>query len=415
MSAARPLALGLLAALCVGRPAAARADEQGEEAPLGEKVPTISDFWKRSPTKAQDRALERRFYDALSKLRQGMGSGDRRLVINRTSVRLGHLILSVLLTQQPRSVRFWYWYGYSAMLLQQPDVMIRAWTRVWKLNPYHWDTPNMAFELGIAYAKRGQYAESMAVYRKGMPATHHLQTRGIMASNGAESVMALGKLSQAVALYRKSLRLRPRTNSAAWWGLMVAYDRMGRTAAADRALRQGLLLDPLLQGLTGQGVFFVPQGDVHNYLALVYEGQGRIRDALRQWNRFLLAQPARRWSKRAREHRDRLQQIVARFVPVVRLVATRPHRAHPTAAQLVPLLQACYSRRARAKPVPEGQLPIFLTLQNRRVVALRFGWSPRPVYDHALRRCIRQRLQNRRIPAAARARIVAVFQLELSP
>jgi hypothetical protein len=107
---------------------------------------------------------------------------------------------------------------------------------------------------------------------------------------------------------------------------------------------------------------------------------------------------------------------MAQWKPRVYLLAVRPFNQGPVAARLAAPLLACYQQRARqVKTVPQGRLPLFLTLRNQRVTGLSFGWSPQPLADLALRRCVRQRLQNRRLAGANHAKIVAVFQLELGP
>lgn len=392
----------------------ARGTPLGRRVP-GERQPSIKDFWKRE-TPAQVKKREQRFGRALKLIRQGLSDGVRPKVINPASVQVGHALLGLLSLRNPKKARFWYWYGYASNVLGRSALTIMAWKRVWKLEPDHRFTSSMAFELGIIYAKKRRYAESVVVYRRGMPAAFHLTTRSIMASNCAESLMALGKLRQAVALYRTSLRLRPRSNDAAWWGLMIANDRRGLTAAAERARHQALTLDPNLRGLMGSNVFFVPTGDVHYYLALAYEGQGLIRDALDQWRRYLRARPQTRFRKRVQQHQARLGRIMASWKPRVYLVATRPHSRWSVAAGLVAPIRGCYRRRAKQlKVLPQGRMPLFLTISKQRITALRIGWSPRPVRDAVLRRCVVRRLRNRRLPGTKRARIYAVFQLERGP
>ncbi len=386
-----------------------------DKRPPGERRPSIKDFWKReAPARVNKR--QRRFRRALRLVRQGVSSGIRPRVLNRASVRVGHALLGMLAVRNPKDARYLYWYGYASLLLGKNALTIKAWKQVWKLQPNHWDTSSMAFELGILYAKLGRFAESVAVYRRGMPASFHLTTRGIMASNCGESLMALGKLRQAVAMYRASIRLRPQSNNAAWWGLMIAQDRRGLTAPAEQARQQALTLDPNLRGLVGPGVFFVPRGDVHYYLALAYEGQGRIRDALHQWGRYLKARPQTRWRKRVALHQARLKRAMAQWKPRAYLVTTRPFNQRRRVATLVAPITACYQRRAKQlKVLPQGQLPLFLTLRKQRITAVRIGWTPRPVRDAALRRCILRRLRNRLLTGVKRARIVAVFQLERGP
>lgn len=254
----------------------------------------------------------------------------------------------------PRNARFWYWRGHAAQLARDDRDTLRSWMKVWTLDPNHWSIPDIAFSIGVLLAKRGRYAESVKIYRYGMPRAPRLTTRGIMASNCAESAMAAGDLKLSARLYRESLRLRPRSNNAAWWGLMVALDRQGLTWPSNRAAARALVLDPSLSGLKGPDVFFVPAGDVHYYLALAREAQGRLRLAMRQWTRYLRKQPRSRYASRARDHLRRLGVLVARWKPHTWLVRVIPPSAQPAVVPWPPGWRLATSEGRNESPSPRG-------------------------------------------------------------
>ncbi len=400
-----------LAGLCATSPAAARS----RDAIRGEPRPSLTDFWR--PPSAAKRQAHRRLQDALRLLRRAVGEGRRQQPVTKPALyRRARQMLVALTRAHPDEIRFWYWRGFAAHLTRDEGATLGAWMQVFQRAPYHWSIPDVTFSLGVILAKRGRYAESVKIYRHGMPLSARLSTRGIMASNCAESAMAIGKLRLAEHLYRESLRLRPRANDAAWWGLMVALDRQGLTLAAERAAGRALLLDPQLQGLRGPAVFFVPPGDVHYYLALAREAQGRPKDALRQWRRFVKKRPKSRYVPRAREHLRRLGAIVARYQPRARLVRVVPPRAHQAVARLRPRVARCYRRRAKRKPFPEGPLALMLRLRQGRIRRVSRGWVPSMITDASLERCVRGALRGQRLAVPGQhTRVFVTFYLERAP
>jgi tetratricopeptide (TPR) repeat protein len=389
-------------------------DRRDEGRLRGERSPRLQDFWRR-PGPDKQRAA-RRLDDALGLLRRAVDEDRRRHPITKPGLyRRARQMLVALTRTHPKEVRFWYWRGFAAHLVRDEDATLKAWMQVWRRAPYHWSIPDVAFSLGVILAKRGRFADSVKIYQHGMPLSARLSTRGIMASNCAESAMAIGKLRLAEHLYRESLRLRPRKNDAAWWGLMVALDRQGLTLAAERAARRALLLDPSLQGLQGPSVFFVPPGDVHYYLALAHEAKGDLKEALRQWKRFVRKRPQSRYRSRAREHLRRLKAVVARYKPRASLVRVIPRQAHQQVARLLPRVARCYRRRAKTKPVPEGPVALVLRLRQGRIRRVSRGFVPSMITDAALQRCLRRALRRRRIGIKGHPRIFATFYLERAP
>jgi len=337
-----------------------------ESSPPLASAPTISvsRLWRPRPDRE---ARRQNLREALALLRQALSrkSGrrlQRPMLLLRAMTRLTRLSRVA-----PLDPDVWYWLGWAAMRDQDEQTAIAAWRHLLRIAPNHHAIPDASFSLGVLLAKHGHYSESVRVYQVGMPRAARLSTRSIMASNCAESAMAVGDLALAIHLYNRSLALRPQGNRAAWWGLTVALDRQERTAAADRAARRALLLDPTLQGLTGRGVFFVPPGDVHYYLGMAYEAAGRLQDALAQFLQFLRKLPRSRYAPRGLEHIQRLRAQIRRLHPTVSLQMVIPRRALTLATRLRAQVARCYRRRARRFPVPEGTLPLQLVLRKGRI------------------------------------------------
>lgn len=112
-------------------------------------------------------------------------------------------------------------------------------------------------------------------------------------TNVAEIYMALGRLPEAIEHYRRATEY-PYGGSAnrfgaalVWYGLAVAYDRDGQWASARDAMLRALEIDPDMRALTADGVYFVPEGDVHYYFALGYQVAGQAGRAADRYRAFL--------------------------------------------------------------------------------------------------------------------------------
>src|SRR5262249_61710682 len=91
-----------------------------------------------------------------------------------------------------------------------------------------------------------------------------------------------------------------------WFGLAVPYDRDGQVAKSAEAMRNALDKHRALERLQGDGVFFVPEGDLHYYLALAHEALGDTGLAAQLYGRFVVVCKETRYAARAREHLQEL-------------------------------------------------------------------------------------------------------------
>jgi len=159
----------------------------------------------------------------------------------------------------------------------------------------------IAFLLGVLLTKLSDLEGAVREYRRAARA----DSSPVTLSNAAEALMALERLGEAIALYRRAVAVSP-GYVLAWWGLAVALDRDEQVAAASKAARQALGLDPTMNVLNEDGVFFVPEDDVYYYQAVGDEAAGRTRAAIRNYRRFVAALPASPWVGRAKRHIEEL-------------------------------------------------------------------------------------------------------------
>jgi tetratricopeptide (TPR) repeat protein len=263
------------------------------------------------------------------------------------------------------------------------------------------DARRIPFEEGIILSRLGRWEEALAAYDRALartlvdaPALFPLsvvdeiqrESDGRLHTNAAETLMAVGHLSEAIARYRLADELLPRSapleRKLALVGLAVALDRDGQGGAAEEAMGRVLDLDPLAAALHDDAVFFEPVGDLHYYVALAHETAYRRwsapldRDrALAAWRRYLAAQPTSRYAARARARLERLTAETPRAsVPVARARAVVPdvgsgldqlHRRRPSEIrELVrkneDTFEVCYARVLAHAPTYRADFPIAL-------------------------------------------------------
>jgi len=110
---------------------------------------------------------------------------------------------------------------------------------------------------------------------------------GTTYSNMAETYMMLGRLDEAIAAYRDSLRFRQHTPY--YYGLAVALDRDEQGAQA-RELIVTLgqhAFETFQAEVASGGTFYVPDEEKYYYFALAAEALGHDEPALRYWDRFI--------------------------------------------------------------------------------------------------------------------------------
>lgn len=173
------------------------------------------------------------------------------------------------------------------------------------------DDHMLAFEMGIAYSKLGDFRSAVKEYdrlerilwRKRLSSS----VRGTAHGNAAESLMALGRLDEAIERYRSAVAYE--SDPLLFWGLGVALDRDEQMSKSKDALRKALGADGSgMRHLTRSGVFFVPEGDVHYYRGVGYLAQGKAEEARKSFELFLKEVPKSQWAYRARAHISALKR-----------------------------------------------------------------------------------------------------------
>ena len=198
------------------------------------------------------------------------------------------------------------------------------------------------FSVAIASARLEDREAEDAAYTKALDRAWMRSLRTTIFMNRGESRMMAGRLAEAVADYRESIRLarRPDQASLAWWGLAVALERYGDLPSALDAAGRAWRLFPIALDLPT--VFFVPSYEVHYYRALAAMARARHEknaldaallheEAALYWQRYAdAAAPEDRWVDRARRHAARaLERAEALRAKASKDDKARDRRARP--------------------------------------------------------------------------------------
>jgi tetratricopeptide (TPR) repeat protein len=210
--------------------------------------------------------------------------------------------------------------------------------------------------------------------------------RTVLYSNSAETMMALGRLPQAIERYREA-EATATPGQLEWelaqWGLGVALDRDEQLDKARQAIQRALDFDPTMGYLADDGVFFEPAGDKHYYLALGHEVAGDRDLAIAAWRAFLAEAPSSPYARRARAHLAELKRAPATGLSIdpararvslgeiMDLRGARPATAlRDVVHQHLDELRLCYARTLRTGPSARGDLRLQLLIYpNGRAVS----------------------------------------------
>jgi tetratricopeptide (TPR) repeat protein len=213
----------------------------------------------------------------------------------------------------PAQADGYYHLGLVCTRLDRPRREIEAFVRARQLSPARAVDPQIAFDLGIAYSKLGQFERAVAEYdlleeiltKDPQSSGNVISIRATSHGNAAEALMALGRLEESIQRYEDSLALAPGALLTTW-GLAVALDRDEQVSRAAELMARVISSDPAMNELRREGVFFVPEGDIHYYLALGSETLGDLPRAQREWELYLKDQAQSPFAPRARAHLAKL-------------------------------------------------------------------------------------------------------------
>jgi tetratricopeptide (TPR) repeat protein len=171
----------------------------------------------------------------------------------------------------------------------------------------------IAFHLGVAHSRLGQFARAADEYGLALRlAQDPYGERAVPYINRAESLMALGRLEEALPLYRRGIeatelamqvnQMVSESQAVHLLGLAVALDRDEQGQNALAAARHALELDASLRRLHDPSTFFVPEGDIHYYEAVVALARGELASATEAFREFVRTVPQSPYVARARAH-----------------------------------------------------------------------------------------------------------------
>lgn len=164
------------------------------------------------------------------------------------------------------------------------------------------------FSLGVAHTRLEQHAAARDAYFE-LVQDASAPSRATALCNLAEVHMYLNEVDASLSRYQECARLLP-TRATAWWGMSVAHDRAGHEADARISADHAVSMDPDLDDINGEGVFYVPPFERHYYLAMAREAQARrsgstvsLTQALASWRAYLTeGGPNAPWIHRVRAH-----------------------------------------------------------------------------------------------------------------
>jgi len=307
-----------------------------------------------------------------------------------------------------------------------------------KLDVHGIAAEKIASELGIVLSRLGRFEDALAEYERALRRVDPERPllpggwddnsgRTLLYSNSAETLMALGRLDQAIARYRLA-RDAAEGGKLEWqlanWGLGVALDRDEQEDAARQAIARAIERDPTMGQLSSDGVFFEPPGDKLYYLALGHEVAGDRAEAIAAWKGYVAAAPSGgRWVRRARAHLEALSRQKSAPPPALRVAFAEPESfiGLRTVEDLKRTLDEheadvllCYERALRLSPKLRGELFLALDVYaGGHVLPPRVFQSRLDVPESApgaveLRRCVELSAQTWRFSSVDRGPGAAV-------
>jgi hypothetical protein len=285
------------------------------------------------------------------------------------------------------------------------------------------EAERIASELGIVLSRLAAFGDALAEYDRALKlvegnrrpgALDEVSGRAVLYGNSAETLMALGRLDEAIARYRQA-ELVASSGDLEWqlaqWGLGVALDRDEQGEKSRLAIQRALDHDPTMAHLAEEGVFFEPPGDKRYYEALGHEVAGDREQALAAWRDYLAA-PAPRWARRARRHVEALEKAgpegsaadLGRLSVTIDAARALREMRPPSVLRAemlrhVDALKLCYLRARRSEPDLRGDMRLAIEVSPGGWVGRRAHVLTSPL--ESLSRCVELSTQSWRFPPVA--------------
>ncbi len=156
----------------------------------------------------------------------------------------------------------------------------------------------LAFNLGLARAFAGDLEGSLIEYRRAEEAGG-IPDQWLLLYDLGDDLMALGRLTEAIDAYRRSVHARP-NEVMPRLALSVALDRDEQLEKSRLELADALKIDPFVRDLASSHYTFLPAADRFYYVALTERANKRFGEARRALQAFLNALPESPYARRAR-------------------------------------------------------------------------------------------------------------------
>ncbi len=209
---------------------------------------------------------------------------------------------------QPNNPEAHFWKGhYLADASQWADCATEL-RIVFAIDPHFTSTRKLSMDLNFDLARCNLYSDNYEEAITGFK-------RILSSSPGTvqvelllgESLMALGKLDQAISILRQTANHSSSRNTE--YILAIALDRGEYISESRSRLRKILSRDSQLRGLLSSDKRYAPKEDEDYYLGLAYAEKRKPSQALYHFRSFLKHAPTSPWSKRAKQHIASLEQF----------------------------------------------------------------------------------------------------------
>nr|HEX4314596.1 hypothetical protein [Kofleriaceae bacterium] len=172
-------------------------------------------------------------------------------------------------------------------------------------------TTGFLFERAILHTKLAtpeHWARAAKDYEAILDRDDFVDRDSTVSGNLAETYMMLGRLDDAIEMYRRSLR---EGSPDAMYGLAVALDRDDQGEQAKDYIREyGIEQYNSFSGKISSGQwFFVPDGERFYYVALIEEAFGDTDTALADWQHYIASGAHPQFQPRAKAHVAALEKL----------------------------------------------------------------------------------------------------------
>jgi tetratricopeptide (TPR) repeat protein len=191
----------------------------------------------------------------------------------------------------PTSASLWHSLATLASHQGRYAECVPAMVRSRQLDPTHRPS-DAAFTLGLCYSLTGRLAEGTEEYLKVTPG--QTVSAGILYYNLGDNLMAMGRVVEAVAYYRRALTENP-GSTILYYALAVALDRQGRRPAALAQLRRAVRLDPQGAALIDPAILWFPPQDLDYFQGARSAVLHRRLESLGHFRSFHRKEPAGQW------------------------------------------------------------------------------------------------------------------------